>query len=142
MKMRHPVGPVESFPEGTFRIVSVGGHSLGILRRGEDFYGVLNVCPHRAAPICMGAVTGTMLPSPPGEFVYGLDGLVLRCPWHGWEFDVRDGASIGPTDKRGLTVYEVLVEDGTVVVELGSRSDRQATSAVGAAASAGTQTDG
>jgi len=25
------------------------------------------------------------------EYIWGMDGQVLRCPWHGWEFDLKSG---------------------------------------------------
>lgn len=109
------VGRLDEFPEGAMRIVDVEGKRVGIVRRGEDAYGILNVCPHRAAPVCEGELTGTMLPSKPGELHYGLEGLVLRCPWHGWEFDVRDGASVAGVDRRKLRTCPVVVEDGEVL---------------------------
>lgn len=62
-----------------------------------------------------------MLPSDPGELVYGLDGRVLRCPWHGWEFDVRTGESIGPVDQRDLAMFFVEVESGEVYADVRER---------------------
>jgi nitrite reductase/ring-hydroxylating ferredoxin subunit len=32
-------------------------------------------------------------PSAPGEIQYTRLGEILRCPWHGWEFDIRTGQS-------------------------------------------------
>ena len=29
----------------------------------------------------------------PGEYERGGDGEVIRCPWHGWEFEVKTGRS-------------------------------------------------
>ena len=118
--MRHRVGAVADFAERELAIREVGGRSIGVFREEDRFYAMLNVCPHRAAPVCQGTITGTMLPSEPGTFVPGLDGQVLRCPWHGWEFDVRSGESIGPVDKRNLTMLPVSVEDGVVYAELGA----------------------
>ncbi|HEX4668470.1 MAG TPA: Rieske (2Fe-2S) protein [Solirubrobacterales bacterium] len=112
--MRERLGEVSDFRDGEITVREVGGRSVGVFRDGESFYGMLNICPHRGAPVCEGVVTGTMLPSPPGEYVYGLDGLVVRCPWHGWEFDLRSGESIGPVDKRKLTMLPVEVEGDAV----------------------------
>jgi len=119
--VKERLGSVEDFADGKITIREVEGRSVGIFREGDAFSAMLNVCPHRAAPVCQGLLGGTMLPSKPGEYVYGLEGQVLRCPWLGWEFDVRSGESIGPVDKRNLTMYEIAVEDGDVFVDVKGR---------------------
>jgi nitrite reductase (NADH) small subunit len=119
--VKRNLGKIEDFPDRKITIREVDGTSVGIFRDGEDFSAMLNICPHRAAPVCQGLIGGTMLPSGPGEFVYGMDGLVLRCPWHGWEFDVRNGESVGPVDKRNLTMLAIEVEQGDVYVDTRER---------------------
>lgn len=111
--MEH-LGRIEDFDEGRTRIVEVEGRSVGVFRKADQLFGILNVCPHRAAPVCEGEVTGTMLPSRPGELEWGLDGLVLRCPWHGWEFDIRNGESVCGVDRRALKTCPIRVVDGEV----------------------------
>jgi nitrite reductase (NADH) small subunit len=122
------LGRVGDFEDGCVRLVEVEGRSIGVFRRGDELYAVLNVCPHRGAPVCAGEVSGTMLPSSPGELVYGMDGLVLRCPWHGWEFDLRTGDSVGGVDRRRLRTFPVQVRDGEVLARLepGKGNERKA----------------
>jgi nitrite reductase (NADH) small subunit len=119
--VKRNLGKIEEFPDRKITIREIDGTSVGIFRDGEEFSAMLNICPHRAAPVCQGLMGGTMLPSGPGEFVYGMDGLVLRCPWHGWEFDVRNGESVGPVDKRNLTMLAIEVEQGDVYVDTRER---------------------
>lgn len=99
----------------------MGGRSVGITNVDGTYYAVHNVCPHALAPICMGELKGTMLPSRPGELEYGLEGLVLRCTWHGWEFDIRSGEALFGTDPRRLLTFPVRVEAGQVVVRMRPR---------------------
>src|SRR5690348_15114280 len=89
--MKYPVGSVDEFPAGTIQLRDVGARSLGIVNTGSKLYAVLNVCPHALAPVCEGRLTGTMLPSAPGEAVWGLENRLLRCPWHGYEYDLEEG---------------------------------------------------
>jgi 3-phenylpropionate/trans-cinnamate dioxygenase ferredoxin subunit len=42
----------------------------------------------------------------------------MRCPWHGWEFDIASGRSLFDPDGVRVRNYPVTVEDGTVIVEL------------------------
>jgi nitrite reductase (NADH) small subunit len=115
----HHVGQIEDFPDGGCRILELDGESIGIYRRGRDFYALRNVCPHMFAPLCRGTVGGTMLPSAPNEFTYGLDGYVARCPRHGWEFDIRTGETVFGIDKRRRArTFSVTVDSDDVVVEL------------------------
>jgi 3-phenylpropionate/trans-cinnamate dioxygenase ferredoxin subunit len=117
--VKHVVGAVEEFPPGTVRLVSVGERSLGIINNGERLYAVLNVCPHELAPVCRGTIAGTVLPSRPGVPEYGLEGRILRCPWHGYEFDLDNGGRAVFTNFRGrLRMFPVSVEHGRVLVEM------------------------
>lgn len=119
--MRRRIGAAAEFPDGKVTVLDLDGQSVGVFRHGSTFSAMLNICPHRAAPVCQGPIGGTMLPSAPGEYVYGLEGLVLRCPWHGWEFDARTGESVGPVDKRNLTMFSVEVEGDDVYVDVKQR---------------------
>lgn len=107
---RHVVGRVSEVPPGDRRIVEAGGRSIGIFNVGGTFYALRNSCPHQAAPLCLGAIKGMTLPSKPGEYRWGRDGEILRCPWHGWEFDIRTGRSIFNPHRTRVKAYEVTIE--------------------------------
>lgn len=101
---------------GERRIVSVEDKSIGVFNTGSQIVAVLNICPHALAPICLGALGGTTLPSKPGEFVWGRENEILRCPWHGWEFDLHSGQCL--TDRRRLKRFPVIIRDERVYVEV------------------------
>ena len=54
-------------PPGGRKLVEVDGRSVGVFNVGGTFVAVLNVCPHELAPVCLGPVRGTTLPSPPAR---------------------------------------------------------------------------
>ena len=121
------VGDVADFEPGDKVIVEIGGRSVGVFRTGDEFYAAQNMCPHALAPICLSNLSGTALPSEPGEWKYGMDGLVLRCPWHAWEFDIRTGEALSGTDRRRVATFPVKVEDGKVIVTMRPKRQRNAT---------------
>jgi 3-phenylpropionate/trans-cinnamate dioxygenase ferredoxin subunit len=59
-----------------------------------------------------------MLPGKVGELVYGRDGEILVCPWHGYEFDLMTGEQVYQGEKNKLLMYSASVRDGEVVVTL------------------------
>lgn len=118
-RLRHYLGEVDDFEPGVFRIFDVGGSEIGVVRTEVGWSAVANACPHQNAPICLGALGGTNLPSRPGDYLYGLDGVVLRCPWHSWEFEVTDGSAVGGITTKRLTTYPVEVDGGSVYVLAG-----------------------
>jgi nitrite reductase/ring-hydroxylating ferredoxin subunit len=119
---RHVVCRLDELEPGGRRIVSIGGRLIGVIRTEDAIYAVRNVCPHQGAELCRGDVGGTMLPSPAHEYVFGLRGRVLRCPWHGWEFDMETGKSVFDPDNVRVRTYPVTVEDGSIVIEMPARS--------------------
>lgn len=109
---RHIVCKVSELPPGDRKIVEVGRRSIGVFNVNGDFYAIRNQCPHQAAPLCRGTITGTTLPSQPGEYIWARDGEIIRCPWHGWEFDITTGRSVFNPHKLRVKTYEVTVEPG------------------------------
>lgn len=113
----HEVCKVEDLPPGRFKVVSVGGRSIGVFNVQGTYYALRNTCPHQGASLCAGKLSGTMLPSDPQHYEYGMDQQVIRCPWHGWEFDVKTGGSLFDPDRWRVKTYPVRVEHGTVILE-------------------------
>lgn len=107
---RHVVGPVKEIPPGTSKIVTVGRRSIGVFNIKGEFFAIRNTCPHQFAPLCLGEVTGMVTSTGPGEMSYSRDGEIIRCPWHGWEFDIKTGRSIFNPHRVRVKSYEVSVE--------------------------------
>jgi 3-phenylpropionate/trans-cinnamate dioxygenase ferredoxin subunit len=107
---QHIIGRVSELPPGERRIVEVEGRSIGVFNVHNQFYALRNRCPHQGAPLCLGAIKGMALPSKPGEYVWEREGEILRCPWHGWEFDITSGRSIFNPHQMRVRTYEVTVE--------------------------------
>jgi nitrite reductase (NADH) small subunit len=110
MAGRHVVARLQDFPPGTRRIMEVGGRSIGVFNIEGTFHALRNSCPHQGAPLCLGVVSGTTIASRPYEYVYGRDNEIVKCPWHGWEFEISSGRSIFNPHKVRVRTYEVRVE--------------------------------
>ncbi|MCR8632888.1 Rieske (2Fe-2S) protein [Paenibacillus radicis (ex Xue et al. 2023)] len=111
---KHIVGNTNEILPGHKKIVSLEGLSIGVFNVHGKYYAVKNSCPHQQAPLCVGKVSGTTLPSKPGEFLYGREGEILRCPWHGWEFDLTNGHSLFDPNRCWVKTYEVEVGQAEV----------------------------
>lgn len=107
----------EEVPCGRPKIVRVGKLSIGIYRTPDGFHALLNVCPHRGAPLCEGVVCGTTKPTDEREFVYHRENEIVRCAWHGWEFDIRTGASLVDPKVKART-FPVTEEGGNLFVQV------------------------
>ncbi len=90
---RHVVARVDDFPDRAIRRVEVAGKALCLMRRGEAFFALADRCPHGGAPLSGGRFTGTVESDGPGSYRMCRMDEMLKCPWHGWEFDIRTGQS-------------------------------------------------
>lgn len=107
---RHVVAAVRDFPAGTRRIVEVNGHSIGVFNIQGRFFALRNRCPHQGAPLCLGLTKGLNLATRPFEIEYGREDEIIKCPWHGWEFEIASGRSIFNPHKIRVPTYDVTVE--------------------------------
>lgn len=107
------VATVEEIPEGSRKIVQVNKLSIGIFNIKGEYYALLNYCPHIGAELCKGRVCGTNMESEVYEFIYGKDMEIIRCPWHGWEFDIKTGRSLFD-EKVRTRRYDVRVDEGKI----------------------------
>jgi nitrite reductase (NADH) small subunit len=99
------VARVEDLPPGTLRHVRAGDVELAIARVEDEFFAIAGTCVHLGGPLGHGR----------------LDGRVVSCPWHGWQYDVTTG--LNEFDHAiGVERYPIQVEDGEVRVELPTRA--------------------
>lgn len=100
------------------RLITVlNGKSIGLFNIEGKFFALHNRCPHVGGNLCQGPLTGTTLPSTNRQFVYGYEGRILRCAWHGWEFEVETGQCLADPKLKART-YPVTVEGDAVMVHL------------------------
>ncbi len=114
---RHVVAPVGDIPPGSRKLVTVRGRPIAIFNIAGEYFGLLNRCPHQGGNLCEGHLTGLLESPQPGQYVYTRKGEILRCPWHGWEFDIRTGQSYCDPERIRAKAYPVEVEHGKTVVE-------------------------
>ncbi len=113
---RHVVAPTSDVPPGSRKLFTVKGRPIAVFNLGGDYFGMLNRCPHQGGSLCEGIVTGLLLSSSPGEYSYTRKGEILRCPWHGWEFDIRTGQSYCDPERIRAKSYQVDTAPGAKVV--------------------------
>ncbi len=112
---KYVVATVDEIPPGERKLVEVAGRAIGVFNLGGEFFALRNRCPHQGGPLCLGRLSGFVHSAAPGEYEYSRHGEILRCPWHGWEFDVRTGQSWFDPARVRVRQYEVTVEPGAVV---------------------------
>jgi ferredoxin-thioredoxin reductase catalytic chain len=95
-----PVARVSDLRDGDVRHVSIGKREIAVVRLGQEFFALSNVCRHAFGPLAEG----------------WMDGYLLVCPWHGWRYDVRDGTTDHPD--ADVRTYETVVRDGEVLVRV------------------------
>ena len=110
------VGQASDIPPGTMKLFELGRFGIGVYNVNGAFHALANLCPHRGAPLCRGEIRGIVVAGEgPYEQHYVRKGEILRCPWHGWEFEIESGRSAMFSRIKART-YRVSVLDGNLVV--------------------------
>ncbi|MGQ9833581.1 MAG: Rieske (2Fe-2S) protein [Candidatus Villigracilaceae bacterium] len=112
---------LSDFP-GNRATFTVEGHPLLVVRQEENFYALVNKCPHLGLPLTNGKVEGD----------------AITCPFHNSRFDLKSGENLDwvtglagaklPEWSRRLLamgkkpaplhVFAVAVEDGKLYIEI------------------------
>jgi nitrite reductase/ring-hydroxylating ferredoxin subunit len=114
---KHVVARVEEVVPGKPLVRQVKGRQIGIFNLGGEYYAMLNRCPHQSAELCRGRITHLVQSKRAGEFQVSRDGEFIKCPWHGWEFDIRTGQSWCDPGSMYVRQFGVKVEPGETLVK-------------------------
>ena len=95
------VAGIDELADGTVAAVEAGTRTVALTRQGDEYGAIDGVCPHQGGPLADGTFK---------------DG-VLRCPWHGWGFDVKTGKSLD-TSHGNVSAYEVEIREDGVYVQV------------------------
>jgi thiamine pyrophosphate-dependent acetolactate synthase large subunit-like protein/nitrite reductase/ring-hydroxylating ferredoxin subunit len=85
--------------EGRVQTVTAGHQGICLTHYKGKFSALDNKCPHQGGPLGEGSIE---------------NGL-LRCPWHGWDFDPCNGKPPGGFDD-GIDTFEVKEEGDAIFV--------------------------
>ncbi len=92
--------PIDDLPPGSRKLVKLNGIDIALFNIGGTVFAIKNRCPHRSGPLIRG-------------FTDAAGGV--KCPMHGWRFDLRDGSSERPAQ---ATIYPVKVENNLLYLLL------------------------
>ena len=87
-------------PEGELRAFAFGSVSVCVANAGGVFTALGNACPHRGAPLASGCLA---------------DGKLV-CYWHGWEFQLSDGACVYPASAT-VERFELVIQGDDVYLK-------------------------
>ena len=102
---------------GSCKIVTVRGREIGLFNIGGEYFALTNRCPHKGAELCRGMIVGLAQSSGPGKYHLSRSGEFIRCPWHGWEFDIRTGQSWCEPKSVRARQFHVTVESGVQLLK-------------------------
>jgi nitrite reductase/ring-hydroxylating ferredoxin subunit len=109
---RHIVARTSDIPPGGNKVFDVEGRDIVVFHVNGEFFALLNRCPHEGAPLEKAACVARLTSPEPGIYQRSRVGELLRCPWHGWEFDMRNGQSYFDPKRVKVRSYPVAVESG------------------------------
>jgi thiamine pyrophosphate-dependent acetolactate synthase large subunit-like protein/nitrite reductase/ring-hydroxylating ferredoxin subunit len=112
----HLIAAVDELPEGRVKTVTAGTHSMALTHIDGKYHAMDNRCPHQGGPLGEGSIEK------------GKDGeCMLRCPWHGWDFDPKTGLPPGGHEDSGQTMFPLEVRDDGIYIGLEADAPHETT---------------
>ena len=92
----------EEVPPGSIREFQLDGTTIALANVDGKFYAINNTCLHRGGPLGEGE----------------LEGKVVTCPWHGWQYDVTTGKVV-MNPSVGVDCYTLELRGDDIFVNVG-----------------------
>jgi nitrite reductase (NADH) small subunit len=92
---------LEDLPQGSLLEVEHGRDLYVLCNVAGEVRALSGVCPHHGGPLGQGA----------------LDGSLVTCPWHAWQFDSATGKCAFNPELR-IPTYAVRIEAEQILVDL------------------------
>lgn len=130
---RHVVATLREVPPGGRKRVMIAGRDIVLFNVGGEVFAIADRCPHQGGRLSDGRLVGLVEAAGPGCYAWSRPGEIVRCPWHGWEFDLRTGRSrceptrlrthtykveVDPYDPGAVETFPVAVEDKWIAIEI------------------------
>ena len=93
---------IGELPAGSVREFQIEGKAVALANVAGKIYAINNTCLHRGGPLGQGT----------------LEGKVVTCPWHGWQFDVSTGKVLENLE-AGVDCYPTEIREQDIFVDLG-----------------------
>jgi 3-phenylpropionate/trans-cinnamate dioxygenase ferredoxin subunit len=93
-------GLAGTIPDGGAKSLAVGRRMIAVVRSGEAYFAIEDICTHDGAPLTGGEIEG--------------DEII--CPRHGARFCLRTGEALTPPAYEPVRVYETKIENGRLWV--------------------------
>lgn len=95
------VAATDDVKPGSGMVAEVNGKTIALFNVDGKYHAIDNTCVHRGGPLGEG----------------DLEGDVVTCPWHGWQFNVTTGTCVNNPSAR-VTSYPVQIEGSDIKVLL------------------------
>jgi nitrite reductase (NADH) small subunit len=94
-------GPVSALPPGAVTEVETSDARYAVCNLDGTLHCFNGTCPHAGGPLGQGTLNGNL----------------LTCPWHGWEFDCRTGVNDFDEDVQ-LDRFPVVVQGEEILIDV------------------------
>jgi len=92
---------LEQVPPGAIQEFETDGKAIAIANVEGKIYAINGVCLHRGGPLGEGE----------------LEGPIVTCPWHGWQYNVTTGR-VAQNEAIGVDCYAVEVRGDDIFVDI------------------------
>jgi len=96
------VAKLDEVPAGRIKVVEAGGRRIALCNYDGKIYAIADECTHDRGPLDQGELIGRE----------------VECPRHGARFDIETGRATRLPAVRPVKTYPVVVNDGSIAVEL------------------------
>jgi nitrite reductase/ring-hydroxylating ferredoxin subunit len=102
---------------GEMRSAQFGPMPIVVVRTEDgELYGLLDKCLHMGGRLSKGKLLLATNGDTCGHYEEESGRFIVKCPWHGYEYDLRSGATLFDEGKK-LRTFAVREENGQIVAE-------------------------